>query len=39
MAAPFESRIHGAPAVGYPIPAWLSVWRMGFAVAISILDA
>jgi len=39
MLAPFESRIHVAQAVGHPEPPPLSVWRMGFAVAISILHA
>jgi len=39
MLAPFESRIHVAQAVRHPGPLLLSVWRMGFAVAISILHA
>jgi hypothetical protein len=39
MLAPFESRIRVAQTIGHPAPSSLSVWRMGFAVAISILHA
>jgi len=38
MPAPFKPRMHDASAVGHPAPSLLSVWRMGFAVAISILQ-
>jgi hypothetical protein len=38
MPAPFKPRMHDASAVGHPAPSLLSIWRMGFAVAISILQ-
>jgi len=38
MAAPVEPPMRPASAVSHPAPTPLSIRRMGFAVAISILE-